>query len=354
MTGPGRLRTGILVLGLLAAPLALAACGPDDSRTPAPAPASLQGAIVVESRTITDLKPVAGEITTRDTGMAVARTSGTLVRLTVREGALVRAGQVIGVVRDDRINLQTAGYEAMVRAAAAEVERANGDLDRTRSLFEKGVYAQARLDQVQAAARSAQGNLDAARAQRSASVELGAQGAILAPASGRVLKADVPLGSVVMAGQSIATVTSGPLVVRVLLPEGQARSLRVGGVVEIAPEGPGGATVAARIAQVYPAVDAGQVVADIDGTGLDASLIGRRIAVRLPVGERAAIVIPRGFVVTRFGIDYVRLVRGAAVADTPVQTGPAPGAGDVEILSGLVPGDRIVPPGPAGGGERAR
>jgi hypothetical protein len=66
--------------------------------------------------------------------------------------------------------------------------------------------------------------------------------------------------------------------------------------------------------------------------------------VRLPVGERSAIVIPRSFVTTRFGVDYVRLVRGSAVSDTPIQAGPAASANDLEILSGLVAGDRIVPP----------
>ena len=86
---------------------------------------------------------------------------------------------------------------------------------------------------------------------------------------------------------------------------------------------------------------AGQVVADIDASGLSAALIGRRIGVRLPVGERQAIIIPRRFVSTRFGVDYIRLARGE---ETPVQTAPGPDAGTVEILSGLVAGDRIVPP----------
>tara|TARA_R110002167_G_scaffold67405_5_gene190537 strand:- start:4154 stop:5206 length:1053 start_codon:yes stop_codon:yes gene_type:complete len=324
--------------------LTVAACGPASPTPEAGTAPAASGGHVVAARTIADMKPVAGEVTTRDMGMATARIGGTLVRLTVREGATVRAGQVIGVVRDDRINLQTAGYDAMVRAAEAEAVRARADLARTQTLFDRGIYAQAKLDQVAAAARAAEGNLQAAQAQRAASAESGSQGAILAPTAGRVLKADVPLGSVVMPGQSIATVTSGPLVVRVQLPEGQARALSVGTRVEMTPDGPGGDTVTAAVAQIYPAVDAGQVVADIDASGLDASLIGRRIGVRLPVGERRAIVIPASDVVTRFGVDYVRLIRGGSVADSPVQIAPGPTAAEVEVLSGLVAGDRIAAP----------
>lgn len=334
----------IAAVALAGLTLTVAACGPATPAPEAPAAPATSGGHAVSTRTIADMKPVAGEVTTRDMGMATARIGGTLVRLNVREGATVRAGQVIGVVRDDRINLQTAGFDAMVRAAEAEAERARADLARTRTLFDRGIYAQAKLDQMAAAARAAEGNLEAARAQRAASAESGAQGAILAPTAGRVLKADVPVGSVVMPGQSIATVTSGPLVVRVQLPEGQARALQVGTRVEMTPNGPGGDVVMAAVAQVYPAVDAGQVVADIDASGLDASLIGRRIGVRLPVGERQAIVIPATYVVSRFGVDYVRLVRAGTVADTPVQIAPGPSAAEVEVLSGLVSGDRIAAP----------
>jgi len=107
------------------------------------------------------------------------------------------------------------------------------------------------------------------------------------------------------------------------------------------PDGPDQAVVEAPVIQVYPAIEAGQIVADIDASGLDASLIGRRIGVRLPVGEREAIVLPRRLVATRFGVDYVRLANGQ---ETPVQTAPGPDPDSIEILSGLRVGDRVAPP----------
>lgn len=345
-------RTTLLTAGLIALLGAggVAACGEKPESHTEATQAPTRDVLIIERRTVADMKPVAGEITTRDMGQAVARTSGTLIRLNVREGDTVRAGQVVGLVHDARIGLETASYAALVRAAEAEAARAEADLARTRTLFERGVYAQARMDQAEAVALAARGNLEAVQAQQAASAELGAQGAILAPSAGRVLKADVPVGSVVMAGQSVATVTAGPMVVRVQLPEGQAAALRVGGQVEMTPEGPGGPVVYAAVTQVYPAVEAGQVVADIDASGLNAALIGRRIGVRLPVGERQAVVIPRRFVITRFGVDYVRLIHDGIASDSPVQIAPGPDADTVEVLSGLNPGDRISPPT----AERAR
>ncbi|MBX3480579.1 MAG: efflux RND transporter periplasmic adaptor subunit [Caulobacter sp.] len=335
--------TGVILAASLG--LGLAGCGDKPSEKTAVAAAPRAGRLTVAMRTVAEMKPVAGEITTRDLAEARARIGGTLTTLLVREGAVVKAGQTIGVVTDARLGLETSAYDSLVSAAAGEADRAAADLKRTRQLYDKGVYAKARLDQVEAAAKAAQGNLDAARARRAASAEVAAQGLILAPAAGRVLKADVPPGSVVAPGQSIAQITNGPVVVRITLPEGQARSLTVGAAVRIWPDGPGGAEIIGTIAQVYPAVETGLVVADVSAPGVGGELIGRRVSASVQVGQRQAIVIPRGYLVTRFGVDYVRLVRADGVAaDSPVQTAPGPGADEVEILSGLSAGDSLALP----------
>lgn len=339
------LKKSAAIAAIAAGVLVLTGCGDGAPERPAATAVAVEGRLTIQPGMVPELKPVAGEITTRDMADARARIGGTLSRLLVREGDVVKAGQLIGLVTDARIGLETSAYDAMVSAAEGEAARAGADLKRTRELYEKGVYAKARLDQVEAAARAANGNLEAARARRAASAEVGAQGAILAPASGRVLQADTPLGSVVQPGQSVARITSGPVVVRITLPEGQARALRVGAFVQVYPDGPGAPPVSGRIAQVYPAVEQGLVVADVTVEGLAGELVGRRLTARVQVGERQGVIIPRRYVVTRFGIDYVRLVRrDGTAAETPVQTAPGPAADTIEILSGLVAGDVLALP----------
>jgi hypothetical protein len=57
-------------------------------------------------------------------------------------------------------------------------------------------------------------------------------------------------------------------------------------------------------------------------------------------------VVPRRYLSTRFGIDYVRLVaKDGTVSETPVQTTATTTASDVELLSGVRPGDVLVPAG---------
>lgn len=335
-----------LIIGLGAA-LLLSACG--ESKPPAPAAqtAPTAGRLTVRPQVVADEKPVPGVLTTRDMAEARARISGVLVALAVKEGDVVRQGQLIARVKDDRLALQTGAFDAQVSAAAAEAARAQADLARTRDLFSHGVYAQASLDQVEAQAKAANANLAAARAQRGASAELGAQGAILAPAAGRVLVADVPVGSVVMAGQSVARITAGPMVVRIELPEGQARALKIGDAVQLAAEDLRGVVTQGTITQVYPSVAGGQVTADVSAPGLPQDLVGQRVRARIKIGERQALIVPRTYVVTRFGIDYVRLVRpDGAVSETPVQTTAGSAADKVEILAGLRAGDVLTPAGP--------
>lgn len=327
-------------LSPLVAAAALAACS-QPAEPPAPVAQTEGEQLTVQASRIPDLKPVAAVLTSRDMAEARARVGGTLVSLSVRAGDRVRKGQVIGVVRDERIGLQTRAFDAQAAAAEAEAGRARAEFGRIQDLYDHGVYAKARLDQAQAAAKAAEGQLQAARAQRGASAETSAQGAVLAPADGQVLRADVPAGSVVAPGQSIATLTSGPLVIRIEAPEADLRALAAGQAVAVdgVPDG------RAEVAQVYPGVQGGQARADLGAAGLKPDFVGQRLTARIPVGQRQALVIPTRFVVSRFGVDYVR-VKGpqGRFDDAPVQTAPGPDPAQVEILSGLGPGDVIAAP----------
>jgi RND family efflux transporter MFP subunit len=326
----------------IAGALLVAGCGGDRTPTHA-ASARYAERFQVRAQTIADLKPVTATITSRDQAEARARIGGLLVSMSVKEGDIVHRGQLIGRVIDPQIGFQTQAYGAQIDAAAAESARAQAELARTRDLYVNGVYAKARLEQVTAQARAAAGALNAARAQRSASAAAGAEGAILAPADGRVLRADVPAGSVVTVGQSIATVTAGQSVIRVAVPEADAHGLAVGQTLSITPNALDPGLVTATVAQVYPAVVAGQVTADLTAPGLDRTLVGQRIGVNLPIGSRPALVVPRRFIVTRAGVDYaVVLAADGSSMEVPLQLAPGPTADTAEALSGLTAGDVLV------------
>lgn len=295
---------------------------------------------------VADMKAVAGEIATRDQAEALARIPGTLVSLSVSEGDWVKRGQRIGMVVDQRITYETSAYGAQAAAAEAEAARARADLARVQDLYDNKVYAQARLDQAVAASRAADAQAAAARAQRGASASVVGQGAVLAPATGRVLRADIPAGSVVAPGMSIATVTAGPPVIRLELPESLAGQVHVGAKVVLTgdelPEG----SREGQVTQVYPAVSGGRIRVDASVPGLSADVVGRRVAASIEIGQRKALVVPRTFVTTRYGIDYVDVVgKDKRLSAVPVQIAPAAEADKVEILSGITAGDTLFAAG---------
>ncbi|HEV2363294.1 MAG TPA: hypothetical protein VGS12_03755 [Caulobacteraceae bacterium] len=92
------------------------------------------------------------------------------------ENDWVKKGQLIAVVADARIGFQTRAYAAQAAAARAEAERTAAALGRVRTLYQRGFYAKAALDDAEAAAKAAQGQLAAALAQGNASAELAGQG----------------------------------------------------------------------------------------------------------------------------------------------------------------------------------
>ena len=273
-----------------------------------------------------DWKDVSAQVATIDEAQVLARIPGILTSLSVREGDLVKKGQTIGRI----VDLQLAPQAAAMRAQAVQ---AKADLDRVKFLYDNGVYAKARLEQAQAAA-------DAAQAQHSAVLAVSGQGAVIAPAAGRVLSANIPAGAPVAPGMVIATITAGPTILRLELPESLAASVHPGS--RVIAQLPGGEATGA-ITKVYPAVMGGQVRADAALPGLDNTLIGRRISAKVEAGQRQALLVPADYITTAYGIDTVWAVdKSGSAASVPVQTAPSEEQGMVEIFSGLSDGDVLV------------
>lgn len=332
---------------VLTGALALAACGKSEAPQTEAAPAAADR-LVVSEQMAPDYKTVAAVLTSRDVGDARARIGGTLVRLLVREGDAVQRGQLVAMISDQRLSLEAQAGAAGIAAAEAAAERARADQQRFQVLYDRGFLSQARMDQIQAETRAAEAQLRAARSQGGALAEASAQGRVLAPADGRVTRAPVPQGAVVMPGEVVVAIATGARVLRLDLPEGQARFLNEGQNIRILGADGEGAPQSVRVRQVYPAIENGLVTADLDAADLPGAFIGARVRVLIPAGERRMIIVPERHIETRYGVDYVRLMReGGAVIDAPVQRGgPTPTEAmpdGVEILSGLNAGDVILP-----------
>jgi multidrug resistance efflux pump len=99
--------------------------------------------------------------------------------------------------------------------------------------IDSAVTPQARVDQLKTAFDVATNELKSARAERQVAEEQVSEGQVLAPAAGRVLKVPVTTGSVVMTGESVATIAANQYLLRLELPERHARFMKTGDPIKI-------------------------------------------------------------------------------------------------------------------------
>lgn len=292
---------------------------------------------------ITDFKAVTGRVESRFVVPARSRIGGTLVTLDVSEGSAVAAGQPIARVVDDKLALQLEAAEARIRAVRSELANARTELERYTALLARGAGTQQRADQARTQVEVLGNQLAAAEAERAVVVQQSAEGVVVAPAAGRVLSVPSRRGAVVLPGEPIATIAGGGVFLRLAIPERHAADMRPGAGVVVGEDGarPG------AIEKVYPLIEGGRVTVDVAVDGLSDRFVGERVLVRVPVGERSALLVPEAAVRTVSGIDRVRIATATGARDVVVVVGPliATAAGrHREILTGLVAGDRVILP----------
>ncbi len=302
--------------------------------------------ITVRETEIDDRKAVYATVESADRIAARARIEGTISRLAVDEGSAVVKDQVIADVVDPKLDSRRAALEARIQSLESRRKLARTVLERVTKLYQSGSAAQSRLDEATTEVNVIERDLAALGAERRIILQQLAEGAVLAPAGGRVVKVPVTAGAVVMSGETIAIIAANAYVLRLYLPERHARFLRVGdhvlvGQAGLDPAAPTSELRSGVIAHVYPELRQGRVVADIEVSGIGDYFIGERVAVHVVTGRRKTFVVPADYLFRRHGLTFARIKDGREVV---VQAGLAVDSG-VEVLSGLAAGDILVRPG---------
>lgn len=312
-------------------------------------PQAFAADFTVKKEALSDPKIVFATIESVDVAAARARIGGTIISLEAREGDLVEAGQVIAIVGDEKLALQAKALDAQILGLSAQADKANADLKRVQSLMGSGAVSKSMLDAARAAASGANNDLKSRKAQRDLIEQEVTEGKILAPSAGRVLHVPLMAGSVVMAGETIATIAAESYVLRLSIPERHASLLKKGEKILIeSSEMKGTQAKEGEISLVYPAIENGRVMADAQVPDLGNYFVGARVRVWVDTTKRNGFQIPRKAITTKSGIDYVHLrSKDGKIYEIPVQTGGTGASEDeekIEILSGIKDGDILVMP----------
>ncbi len=363
--GPGRIFFTLVLLGVLAGGSAYAY-------------PRLKGEVFKTEIGITEIaliSPAQASITVTSTGYVVpqiiarpgAKIPGRLSRVLVKEGDVVKAGQVLAELEDADQKSAIASAEARVASARARAEASRASipevkqqLEREKKLVEQGVNGRALLEDLtlraralEVTARASDADVHAAQTEVSALRVLLRDRTIPAPIDGTVLTRPPEVGELVGPQAPLVEIADfRSLVVETDVPEGRLHLVKIGAPCEI-------------VLDAYPskryrgaALEIGQRVNRAKATivvkvkftdtlenvlpemAARVSFLGQELSAEA-MKEPPKQVVPASAVTERAGAKVVFVIDQGKVRMTPVTLGAALGGG-FELSAGPSPGTKIV------------
>lgn len=329
----------------LAFSFTLAGCGGDEQSKVKEEPAP-----TVQAQ-VTAIQPVETQSTTVTPGTVVAlesvkvasRLMGYIKDIAVVEGQRVTTGQRLFTI--DPLDIEGAVAQARLGLQQAEdaLKDAKADYERFEALYKDEVvsrqhYEKMKLNHDIAVSRAAQAKAGLGTAQgqmRYATVS--------SPINGVVTQKLAMEGDIAAPGHPVLMVENpARLQVQTSVPEALFKTLKLGQAVQVEIDGHD-KPVAAKVARLSPAADpmshTYMVKLDVASAGLQSGAFAR---VLFPTGSKLVLAVPRAAVLERAGITGVFVVDAQGIARYRMVRTGAEMDGQVEILSGLNPGERVV------------
>jgi HlyD family secretion protein len=333
-----------------------------------------------------------GYVVARRSSDVGVKTGGRLARLKFEEGTRVRKGEVIAEIEHADIDAQLEASQRAVAEAEAQLGQAIAgreedlrNLDRQRALMKDGITTDAALTGAQSAAavsnarvKSAEAAIASSRARVKVTEQAIENNYVRAPFDGVVIKKRAEVGETVspfgVAGQAareggaIATIADlGELEVQTEVSENNVAKLTSAMPAEVKLQAYQDQVYHGRLRQIFPSADRAKAIVEVRVTILnaDAHVKPEMTAsvtfqeVRAGKGEtpgsdpslrtQAApiVLVPKRALAEQGGQSFVWVVTGGIALRRPVTLGPER-LDQIEVRSGVVPGEAVVLNPPAG------
>jgi RND family efflux transporter MFP subunit len=334
-----------------------------------------------------------GYVTARRRATVSSKVTGKVLEVLVEEGLAVRKGQVLARLDDSQVRSALAVAEAqlgMFRRSAAEDEarlrEARLNLERRRQLHKEQVVGKAEVDTAEAEVDSIAARISLAEQQvRVAETQVAQRKVDLADMVVRAPFDGVAISKDAQPGEMISPVSAGggftrtgictlvdmsSLEIEVDVSESYINRVSAGQPVEAVLDAYPDWRIPAHVITTVPSADRQKATVRVrigfepsgQERGLDARILpdmGVKVSFlterAAPTGEapRARTLAPKSAVRSDQGRDIVFVVKDGRAERRAITVGAAQGD-QVEILSGLTAGERVVVEGPATIGDGAR
>jgi multidrug efflux system membrane fusion protein len=341
------------LLFALAGLVGLTAC----SKTEAPPdPIRAVRTLTVSPQTAGGAYEYAGEIRARTESRLSFRVGGKMIKRSVDMGDTVKVGQVLAQLDAQDLRLGQDAARASVAAAQANYDQNAADYQRYKELSEKGFIGPAELDRRSMTLKTAQAQLDQAKAQSSVQGNQAGYAALIADASGVITGVDLEPGMFASAGTSVVRLAhDGPRDVVFAVPEDKVALVKAvaaqPGRFRVRLWGANAEPLAASIREFSAAADPTtrtfQVKADIGSAASAGVRLGQTATVLMELPQTAGVTkLPLSALREQQGRSAVWLVDRASmtIKSQDVVLAGADG-NDAVITSGLAPGQIVVTAG---------
>jgi multidrug efflux pump subunit AcrA (membrane-fusion protein) len=349
-------------------------CG-GGSEGPAQKVESVQGIHTqkAEMQTVPDEIEVPGSVIAVNTAQVAARTMGTVLQVPVREGDLVKRGQLLAQLDERELAARRSSAEAAEQASTAGVNQATkavaaaqAQADVAKKTYDRYVYlkeqksvspqefdevaakyqaAQAGLEQATAALHQAAAGADQARSEAEAASSVASYARVVAPFDGRVVRREVEPGSLVSPGIPLFIVEdTARYQLEVTLPTDVLAKVRKGSAARVQLDALAGKTIVGKVAEIEAGADpvSHTASARIDlakEPGVQSGMFGRASFTQ---AEARALTVPNDAVVTRGQLNGLYVTDPNGVAHWRVVTLGKARGNQWEVLSGLNEGESVA------------
>ncbi len=335
---------------LAAVAVAMAACSKPE---PAPAPVRAVRTMTVAPQSAGGTQEYAGEVRARTESRLGFRVGGKIVRREADLGDVVKAGRILAQLDPQDLKLGQEAAKAALSAAQVNHDQAAADFKRFKELRDQGFISSAELERRETALKSAQAQLEQARAQSSVQGNQAAYASLVADANGVITAVEAEPGMVVAAGTPVVRLAyDGPRDVVFSVPEDKLALIRqladVPGRFSVKVWGDQATWMPATIREISAAADPVTrtflVKADV---GKAPVKLGQTATVRVELPQTAGVTkLPLTALKEEQGRSIVWVVdrKSMTVSAQPVQVAGADG-NDAVITGGLQSGQVVVTAG---------
>jgi RND family efflux transporter MFP subunit len=343
----------------------------------------------VKTSTIAEVSPSVALTSLTATGYVIAEkrskvganVPGRIAKLHVREGSVVKEGDLLVELdaADQKSNVAAAHARVLASDAKVASERASlrelhVQLERQRMLLTQNAAARSVVEDLEAKIGTAEAQIQAAQAESRASeaqvqlarVTLGRM-TVSAPLAGTVLDKPLDVGETVNAQTALMEIADlGSLVVEIDVPEARLSLIKPGGPAEIALDAFAGKRLRGKVREIGKRVNRSKATVPVkveftDDTSEVLPDMSARVSFltealdEKALAKQSKLVVPAQAVTSRNGQRAVFVVEGGAVRLENVTLGPKSGDG-YELNEGPPVGARVVmnPPATLQAGQRVK